>query len=602
MSKLAVWSTVILLAGVGPVWSQSPSFDVFSRPVSEAEIAGGAPAGTVFDLFADTEQDLLLIGMNEIAPSLFQHPLGSDTGAPMPDFVSSFPALGADSWFATPGSTAVVGDGFSMTAGGDTAWFDTENLGGLSDYHFGRLTIPSNSSANFQGNFHLRGENGPKVHPFQFAVDSSGGFNWSTLDPIIPPVNRLPENPTTLPPSLPPTLPPELHPPTLPPPTGDPVLSSIFNTTSRRVSSEEMAAGVPGGTVLDVSVSTASDILLVALKDISLPIYNHALGSDTGPVSSDPVLTSLLDPALSADSWMTTPGSTAIAGDGFDFLEGLDTAWFDASNDGPQTDFQIARFTIPDGSEGVLSGHLARKSEGRFIQQSFELSATADGAWEMSVADAFRNGYESSEPAPSNDPDFLGPVNEDPVAEDPVFEEPVVEVSVVEDPVVEVPVAEESIVRDPALDESVVSEPVGEEPVLIELNEIYTRETIDLSLPFRYRALTWEVVSFDGVLQLASEGSSLTHYELSSVAVADFVTFGDESIAQGSSVRRLLDASATKLALESMILSQAIADGSATGNPLPEPGTCLMALLGLLGSTMLRYRDKRAVSHLPAKP
>jgi hypothetical protein len=52
-----------------------------------------------------------------------------------------------------------------------------------------------------------------------------------------------------------------------------------------------------------------------------------------------------INPALAADSWVTTPGATSRLGAD---LPGDGTgSWGDLSNDGPQTNFQVAQFTLP---------------------------------------------------------------------------------------------------------------------------------------------------------------------------------------------------------------------------------------------------------------
>jgi MYXO-CTERM domain-containing protein len=54
-----------------------------------------------------------------------------------------------------------------------------------------------------------------------------------------------------------------------------------------------------------------------------------------------------LNRALAYDSWITTPGETALTGAD---LPGDGTgAWGDATDDGPQSSFQFARMTTPVG-------------------------------------------------------------------------------------------------------------------------------------------------------------------------------------------------------------------------------------------------------------
>ena len=69
-------------------------------------------------------------------------------------------------------------------------------------------------------------------------------------------------------------------------------------------------------------------------------MYNNPTGTDT-----EPPLNALVAvfPALGADSWITTPGTTALAGAGGTKAD--NNSWFDTTNDGPQTNFLFARIT-----------------------------------------------------------------------------------------------------------------------------------------------------------------------------------------------------------------------------------------------------------------
>ena len=68
---------------------------------------------------------------------------------------------------------------------------------------------------------------------------------------------------------------------------------------------------------------------------IDAPLYQNDLGSDVAP--PNPIAFGL-NPAAAADSYITTPGTTGMAGGGF----GTFSSWFDTSNDSAQTDFNFA--------------------------------------------------------------------------------------------------------------------------------------------------------------------------------------------------------------------------------------------------------------------
>jgi hypothetical protein len=129
-----------------------------------------------------------------------------------------------------------------------------------------------------------------------------------------------------------------------------------------------MANGVPAGARINSFFVTAdADILRVGDVVITAPLYQDPNGFDAEP--PNPIFVDLL-PALNADSWITTPGVTAIAGGGF----GHDSsAWFDTSNDGPMTHFMFAQLTNtgPGHFGGVIS--VAGATGPEVFEFSFEL-------------------------------------------------------------------------------------------------------------------------------------------------------------------------------------------------------------------------------------
>jgi hypothetical protein len=102
-------------------------------------------------------------------------------------------------------------------------------------------------------------------------------------------------------------------------------------------------------------VTTDADILRVGdVHFINLAgLYNHAFGQDTAPPL--PVFVALF-PQLAADTWITTPGATAIAGNSANPFGTDNNSWFDTSNDGPVTEFLFARLTVNTMPVGYFRG------------------------------------------------------------------------------------------------------------------------------------------------------------------------------------------------------------------------------------------------------
>ncbi|MCA9234491.1 MAG: hypothetical protein KDA44_03420 [Planctomycetales bacterium] len=125
-------------------------------------------------------------------------------------------------------------------------------------------------------------------------------------------------------------------------------VSVFFESQSSLPSLAAIAAGVPSDAVIfQLFVTTDTDI--VAISDVAIvgkPLYQTPppLGSNSAP--PNPAFIPLF-PQLSADSWITTPGSTALfgadlPGDGM-------TTFGDITDDGPQNHFQFAQLTFSEG-------------------------------------------------------------------------------------------------------------------------------------------------------------------------------------------------------------------------------------------------------------
>jgi hypothetical protein len=102
-------------------------------------------------------------------------------------------------------------------------------------------------------------------------------------------------------------------------------------------------------------VTTDADILRVG--DVFLEgvtgIYQHQVGSNSEP--PNPIFFAIF-PSLADDTWINTPGITAIAGNTTDPFGTPNNSWFDTSNDGPVTQFQFAQITADVGPRGVFRG------------------------------------------------------------------------------------------------------------------------------------------------------------------------------------------------------------------------------------------------------
>jgi len=133
--------------------------------------------------------------------------------------------------------------------------------------------------------------------------------------------------------------------------------SATFSSSMRAPTADEIAGGVPAGaTINEYFVNADADILSinqVVITPPSLTLYQETVvGDDVN--APNPALFGAF-PELAADSFITTPGATAIAGGGF----GVDnSSWFDSSNDGaPAPNFRFAQLTSAD--TGLFTGRIS---------------------------------------------------------------------------------------------------------------------------------------------------------------------------------------------------------------------------------------------------
>jgi hypothetical protein len=78
-------------------------------------------------------------------------------------------------------------------------------------------------------------------------------------------------------------------------------------------------------------------------------------------------------PALSADSWISTPDITAHFGPDLPG-DGASSIWFDTTNNGPQTNFEFARLTLPQNATGTFNFEMNIADGAAVFSQSFSLA------------------------------------------------------------------------------------------------------------------------------------------------------------------------------------------------------------------------------------
>jgi hypothetical protein len=306
-----------------------------SRPVTSAEAADGAPtSGMVHDFFVTSDADLLTIAP-EISASVYKHRYGSNQEAPDSQLMALFPAMGASSFLRLPGDTIVLGGGFSVAG---SAWGDLTNDGPQSQFHFGRLT--TTQSGTFAGSIAVRGEAVPISLPFEFSLPVG------TESPSMSSSERLSlyaDEPRQPPPPLSVPSGPDLNQFTSPDFSGK--LSVELTRRSRPVSVKEQKYGAPAGFVHEFFVTSSTDLISIGNVDIDGAAYQHPRGSSRKP-PNDRVLR--FWPGSSADSFVTTPGSTLVLGKGFYGTEDAEIVWYDESDDGPLEEFLFAQLTVSE--------------------------------------------------------------------------------------------------------------------------------------------------------------------------------------------------------------------------------------------------------------
>lgn len=339
-------AAVIFICITQPVVAAEMTLLRNSRPVTEAEAAGGAPTGgMVHDFYATSDADLLCL-VTQFNQQVYQHPYGTDDAAPSSELIAYSPAVGADSFFSMPGSTLVLGSGFDGLAT-EKAWADLSNDGPQKNFLFGRLT--TTEAGSFAGYFALRGNETYIPMPFNFTLPGASGPLSEALSVLDTDWMDSEFNPDRQTPS--PSEPEKSDPFASAPfsPLDTPVSIEISRRT-RLVTKEEIEGGAPDGYVHEFFVSSSTD--LIGLRDIKVdaPLFQHPRGLDNRRPHPGRLETY---PALSADSFLTMPGWTAVES-GFDAAATDEKTWHDEDDTGATTDFLFGQLTTDQ--TGSFSG------------------------------------------------------------------------------------------------------------------------------------------------------------------------------------------------------------------------------------------------------
>lgn len=615
LAKLGAAVAVIAILAT-PAAAARISLTRQARPVTDLEIAGGAPLGAlVHEFFVTADSDLLSISNVAIDVPAYRNPFASESAAPAADLAALSSAASASSFITMPGSTVVLGGGFDG-AGPDRLWGDLSNDGPQQNFLFARLT--AGQTGSFAGTLAVNDRGTPVNLPFRFSLPGTVA-DLSLLDaeprhsldygfdlpvpPVVPPVTP----PPVLPPVNPTLQPPGPSPidPTLPPSIPGGALGSLSLTRqSRVVTFEEVAGGAPaGGIVHDFFLSSTTDVLSVMNVRVDAPLYQHELGDPNNAGSPPPGLASGF-PALGADSFVDTPGDTIrlgadLPGDGITTFGDLDAS-------GAQENFHFARMTVTQS--GAFSGDVAVLGyPGSVVSLPFdfflpgteaELATWAEPApltLEYSLDPPLPVVVEPS-PAPIVDvPPILPPVVED---TPPIVETP---------PTIETPPFDPSQGTEPSI---VIVNPVvpidwlheewwnwqGREPFAIgEAVEIFELGEIVEIAPGVVMIKAWpdggaatidlgagiDVVAWDGVSPMLVGVTGLSgDAMLTSIAASD------------SDAASLALGRATFFAAD---ISQFAATSGDAGALIPEPATApLMAMISLLPVAGARWSQRRA--------
>jgi hypothetical protein len=308
--------------------------------------------GRVLQLFLTSDVDILGISnVSVIFPGegeLYQvgPPFGSNSEAPRPEFVALKPSLQFDSWLTTPGATTLFGT--DLPGDGTGTWRDGTDDGPQTDFQWG--TLGSDSPYELTCRIDIAGPSGPVGRWFR--IDGETG-QVSVPEPSAAALSLAVVAWTAF---------------AFPRPLRRGMTFSMAALVALCASNQSRAAslsiwtelrheqppqcaaeGCEGLPSLDLFLTSDADIVSISDVRVNFPnggtLFQVAppLGSNTEP--PDPAFIAIR-PRLESDSWLSTPGVTALTGTD---LPGDGTgAWSDVTDDGPQSAFHWGRLGTPN--------------------------------------------------------------------------------------------------------------------------------------------------------------------------------------------------------------------------------------------------------------
>jgi hypothetical protein len=134
-------------------------------------------------------------------------------------------------------------------------------------------------------------------------------------------------------------------------------ISASNPIVGRPTTPAHQGGGAPNSRIHEFILTSDADILQIDQVVItSGGIYNTPTPQGGSNVEPPSALFEMLVPQLGADTWISTPGATSIAGNDADPFGTSNNSWFDTSNDGAASNFMFARITT--SGPGTFSGRV----------------------------------------------------------------------------------------------------------------------------------------------------------------------------------------------------------------------------------------------------
>jgi hypothetical protein len=134
-------------------------------------------------------------------------------------------------------------------------------------------------------------------------------------------------------------------------------ISAVNPPLGRPTTPGQQGGGAPNSRIHEFIVTSDADILQIDQVVITAGgIYNVPAPEGGSNVEPPSALFETLVPKLGADTWISTPGATSIAGNDVDPFGTPNNSWFDTSSDGAVTSFMFARITT--SGPGTFSGRV----------------------------------------------------------------------------------------------------------------------------------------------------------------------------------------------------------------------------------------------------